>query len=76
MRAPDGGIQPQAAIGANGTIHLIYFKGEPTGGDLFYTKLERGQHTFAQPVRVEGGIPTWSLPTVVVRPDGSFLIIH
>jgi hypothetical protein len=52
MRAPDGGIQPQAAIDANGTIHLIYFKGEPTGGDLFYTKLELGRHTFAPPVRV------------------------
>ena len=26
--------------------------------------------------RVEAGIPVWGLPTVVARPDGSFLIIH
>jgi hypothetical protein len=52
LKTPDGGIQPQAAIDAKGTIHLVYFKGEPSGGDLFYTRLEPGQHAFAPPVRV------------------------
>src|SRR5438552_781501 len=29
LKAPDGGIQPQAAIDAKGTVHLVYFRGEP-----------------------------------------------
>lgn len=35
----DGGIQPQAVVDANGAIHLVYFKGEPSGGDVYYVKL-------------------------------------
>jgi hypothetical protein len=26
--------------------------------------------------RLEGGVPVWSLATVVARPDGGFTIIH
>jgi hypothetical protein len=52
LKTPDEGIQPQAAIDAKGTIYLVYFKGEPSGGDLFYTRLEPGQHAFAPPVRI------------------------
>jgi hypothetical protein len=52
MKAPEGGIQPQAVIDRTGTVHLVYFKGEPSGGDLFYTRLEPGKDAFAPPVRV------------------------
>ncbi len=38
LRTPSGGIQPQALVGNNGTIHLIYFNGEAGAGDLFYTQ--------------------------------------
>src|SRR5947209_2377747 len=37
VRTPDGGIQPQA-LEHKGQIHLVYFKGDPAGGDVFYVK--------------------------------------
>ena len=36
IRTPDRGIQPQAAIDRNGVVHLIYYQGDPGGGDIFY----------------------------------------
>src|SRR5947208_3465823 len=29
LRAPERGIQPQAAIDRQGVVHLIYYKGDP-----------------------------------------------
>lgn len=51
MRVPDGGIQPQIAVDAEGTVHLVYFKGDRMAGDLFYAQSRDGQH-FSKPVRV------------------------
>ncbi len=50
-RTPDGGIQPQAMVGADGTVHLIYYKGSPPSGDLFYTRRRPGGG-FSPPLRV------------------------
>lgn len=52
LATPEGGLQPQAAIDDQGVIHLVYFKGDPAGGDLFYSRLEPGAERFAPPVRV------------------------
>jgi hypothetical protein len=52
QRTPDGGIQPQAILDAQGTIHLIYFKGDPAGGDLYYVRRPAGQEVFTRPVVV------------------------
>jgi hypothetical protein len=52
MRTPDGGIQPQAVIDGHGVIHLIYFKGEPGKGDIFYVRQQPGQEDFSKPMRV------------------------
>jgi hypothetical protein len=49
---PDGGIQPQAVIDGAGTIHVIYFKGDPAGGDLFYVSSKTTPIAFSQPIRV------------------------
>jgi len=49
---PDGGIQPQAAIDDQGVIHLLFFKGEASGGDLFYTRRTPGEERFSPAVRV------------------------
>ena len=49
---PDGGIQPQAVVDAAGTIHLLYFKGEPAHGDLFYVRRAANAAAFSQPLRV------------------------
>jgi len=52
VRVPNSGIQPQAEVDADGTLHLIYFKGEPANGDLFYVNRVSGTEVFSQPVRV------------------------
>jgi len=49
---PDGGIQPQAAIDASGVIHVVYFTGTPSGGDLYYVKLRADGSRASAPVRV------------------------
>ncbi|MGH9407096.1 MAG: hypothetical protein ACRD3D_14835 [Terriglobia bacterium] len=52
MRVPNGGIQPQAAIGPGGTLHLTYFKGDPAHGDIFYVTSRNQGRTFSSPIRV------------------------
>jgi hypothetical protein len=52
VKTPDGGIQPQAVVDADGTLHLIYFKGEAGAGDLYYVRRSAGQERFSKPIRV------------------------
>lgn len=52
VRIPTGGLQPQAAVDAGGRLHLIYFKGEPAAGDVFYIRRDAAATTFTPPVRV------------------------
>lgn len=51
-RIPDGGLQPEVAVTADGTIHLVYFLGEPRRGDLFYVRSGDKGENFSRPVRV------------------------
>ena len=41
LRAPEGGIQPQAAVGREGTLHLIYFLGDPAPWQSVLRKVGR-----------------------------------
>src|SRR5262249_20134575 len=52
LRTPDNGIQQQAAIDSKGVVHLIYFKGEPRAGDIFYVRRGPGQNEFSKPIQV------------------------
>src|SRR5438876_11978257 len=52
IRTPDDGIQPQAAVDSKGVVHLIYYKGESGGGDIFYVRQQPGQQTFSTPIQV------------------------
>src|SRR5262249_39601803 len=52
IRAPQGGIQPQAAIDRAGVIHLVYFRGDPAGGDLYYVRREPNARDFSAAIRV------------------------
>src|SRR5438876_10648727 len=52
LRTPDDGIQPQAATDVKGVVHLIYFKGDPKAGDIFYVRREPGQNEFSKPIPV------------------------
>src|SRR5262249_46685169 len=52
LRTPGGGIQPQAAVDSKGVVHLIYYKGDPGGGDVFYVRQKPGMETFSKPIQV------------------------
>lgn len=52
LRTPDGGIQPQAATDEKGVLHLIYFKGSPEAGNIFYARREPGSGHFSAPIQV------------------------
>src|SRR5262245_38011942 len=52
VRTPNGGIQPQAGVDSQGVVHLIYYKGDAGGGDVFYVRQEPGQDTFSKPLPV------------------------
>jgi hypothetical protein len=52
IRTPDGGIQPQAIVENGGVVHLIYFKGEPDGGDVFYVHRRLGETEFSKAIKV------------------------
>src|SRR5690348_10939678 len=52
MRVPNGGLQPQVATDGGGTVHLVYFTGDPEHGRLFYvTSNDSGAH-FSAPIPV------------------------
>jgi len=51
-RVPNGGLQPQLAVEPNGTIHMIYFSGDPKGGNLFYVRSNASGEAFSRPIRV------------------------
>jgi hypothetical protein len=51
-RVPEGGLQPQVLVDANGTMHLIYLKGDPKACDVMYTRRPAGQKEFLSPLRV------------------------
>ena len=52
IRTPDGGLQPQAVIDESDVLHLVYYKGDPLRGDLFYVRRHSGSESFTEPIRV------------------------
>jgi hypothetical protein len=52
LKTPEHGIQPQALVDGKGMVHLLYFKGEPKAGDLFYCRREPGKTEFSAPLKV------------------------
>ena len=52
QRLPAGGIQPQAVVDPAGVVHLVYFRGNPQAGDLFYIQQQPGKDGFTPPVRI------------------------
>jgi hypothetical protein len=39
---PERGIQPRAIVEADGTLHLVWYRGDAGGGDLFYARQPKG----------------------------------
>lgn len=51
-RVPNGGIQPQVAVDARGTVHLIYLSGEAAAADVYYVSRASAAKEFSAPIRV------------------------
>jgi hypothetical protein len=51
-RVPDGGIQPQCTLDSAGVLHLIYFKGDASAGDVFYVTSKDYGGKFSNPLQV------------------------
>ena len=51
VETPQGGRQPKLVVDDMQGVHLIYYQGDPQGGDLFYCYRPRGG-LFSQPLRV------------------------
>src|SRR6185503_6702150 len=54
-RVPDAGIQPQVAVDTAGVVHMIYYKGDPGEGDLYYVRSRDVGATFSAPLAVNSG---------------------
>ncbi len=52
VRTPEGGLQPQVAVGPGGDVHLVYLKGDPKACDVCYSVRKAGDTTFSQAVKV------------------------
>jgi hypothetical protein len=52
VRTPEGGIQPQAAAGPDGSIHLIWFHGTENAGDIAYAVRRPGEKDFGKSIPV------------------------
>ena len=51
-KMPAGAIQPQAAVDSKGVVHIVYFKGQDSGGNLFYIHRAPGQNRPSAPIQV------------------------
>ncbi len=52
LRTPNQGIQPQTVLDANGVLHMIYFKGDVSAGDIEYVRTDPSGRSFSEPIRV------------------------
>ena len=49
LRLPEGGRLPRAVIDDGGTVHAVYFEGDPSGGDLRYVTRAPGASAWSEP---------------------------
>jgi hypothetical protein len=52
QKLPASAIEPQVAQDAKGTLHLIYYSGDPKNGDILYVRSIDSGATFTKPLRV------------------------
>jgi hypothetical protein len=66
MGLPEGGTQPQAVMDDRQVLHVLYFKGTPAGGDLYYMRRLPGSGDFSTPLQVNS-VPASAMATGSVR---------
>ena len=52
VRVPDGGRMPRAVIDEADTVHLVYFEGVMSGGELLYVTRDIGDSEWTEPTWV------------------------
>ena len=52
VRVPNAGLQPQVAIEPGGVLDILYFSGNPKGGNLFFVRSKDHGKTFSRPMQV------------------------
>lgn len=52
QRVPNGGLQPEIVTDGDGTLHLLYYAGDPAHGDLYYVRSSNAGRTWSLPLRV------------------------
>src|SRR5450631_1315865 len=52
IHLPTGALQPQAAVDDHGVVHVVYFRGPDTAGDLYYSRVMPGSKDLGRPIRV------------------------
>jgi hypothetical protein len=81
LRTPHDGIQPQTVLDGDGVLHMIYFKGDASGGNIEYVSHKLNGKDFSEPVRVnsEAGsaiaIGTVRGPQIAVGRNGRVYVI-
>lgn len=78
---PEPGIQPQVAVTAEGTVHLVYLKGDPKACDIRHTMRRGGSGPWTAPVTVNStprsaiAIGTIRGAQIALGKDGSVQVI-
>src|SRR2546423_15002089 len=49
LRTPHGGIQPQTVLDRDGALHMIYFKGDASAGEIQYVRRPAPRKHFSSP---------------------------
>lgn len=52
QRVPGNGIQARVTTGPKGKVHLVYYKGRPEAGNLYYVSAKNGTSKFSKPIQV------------------------
>jgi hypothetical protein len=52
VRVPNGGFQPQVIRDGAGVIHVLYYRGAPANGNLYYVKSSDEGVDWSDPIRV------------------------
>lgn len=80
-RLPKGSMQPQTALGADGSVHLVYLSGAPEASDVQYAVRLPGSASF-EPARTVNHQPGSAIamgtirgPRIAVSHDGSVHVL-
>ncbi|MCF7790241.1 MAG: exo-alpha-sialidase [Prosthecobacter sp.] len=63
---PEGGVQPQIATTRDGTLHLVYLKGDPRGGDVRYVTKKADAAAWSKP-RTVNSTPATAVAAGTIR---------